>query len=166
MYSAPNPTELPLPDTALPRATLVAAEVVMAHLTGRAPLRLERVTCEGIEYAIRPDPQVLRQHRALLEDVVMTALAQAEAARFLGAREVDVTKAWQLLREVVCDPDEREALSEYLCVLRARTRAVLRRSWAEVQVVAAGLLEYGELSAEGVSYRVRCAQSIRGRLSN
>ena len=47
-----------------------------------------------------------------------------------------------------------------------RPSALVRQSWAEIQVVAAGLLEHAELDAEAVKYRIVCAQGIRGSLLN
>ena len=44
-------------------AQLVAAEAVLAYLSGRVPLRLERVTCQGVRYAIEPDPQAMQSNR-------------------------------------------------------------------------------------------------------
>ncbi|GAA5504400.1 hypothetical protein Dxin01_04170 [Deinococcus xinjiangensis] len=99
----------------------------------------------------------------------MTALAQQEAATLLNVPTVQTDSgrdAAALLRAGLTEPDEQAVSAEYLRVLRARTRAALRRSWAEIQVVAAGLLEHGELDAEALRYRVQCAQGIRGTLLN
>ncbi|MFC3862107.1 hypothetical protein ACFOPQ_15170 [Deinococcus antarcticus] len=151
------------------RAQLLAAEAVLAHLSGRAPLRIERVTRQGVQYMLAPDPQAMQSNRGLLEDVVMTALAQQEAATLLNVPTVQTDSgrdAAALLRAGLTEPDEQAVSAEYLRVLRARTRAALRRSWAEIQVVAAGLLEHGELDAEALRYRVQCAQGIRGTLLN
>ncbi|GAA5504033.1 hypothetical protein Dxin01_03801 [Deinococcus xinjiangensis] len=150
-------------------AQLVAAEAVLAHLTGRAPLRLERVTCQGVRYAIEPDPQAMQSNRGLLEDVVMTALAGQETARLLNVPCPDPPSSRPpetLMTAALTEPEEQAVMAEYLHVLRARTRALVRQSWAEIQVVAAGLLEHAELDAEAVKYRIVCAQGIRGSLLN
>ncbi|MCD0177211.1 hypothetical protein IHN32_14785, partial [Deinococcus sp. 14RED07] len=46
------------------------------------------------------------------------------------------------------------------------TRARLRRAWTEIEVLAAGLREHGELDAAQVAHRVACAQGIRASLLN
>lgn len=171
MTSAPTPFTAELARVAdmQTRAQLLAAESVLAHLSGRAPLRIERVTLQDVQYAIAPDPQAMQSNRGLLEDVVMTALAQQEVATLLKVPTVQTDSgrdAAALLRAGLTEPDEQAVSAEYLRVLRARARAALRRSWAEIQVVAAGLLEHGELDAEALRYRVQCAQGIRGTLMN
>lgn len=71
-----------------------------------------------------------------------------------------------LLASALRDPEELEVLGAQIAVLEARARALLRRSWAEVEVVAAGLREHGALDAQAVAHRVACAQGIRGTLLN
>lgn len=149
-------------------AQLLAAEAVLAHLSGRAPLRIERVTHQGVRYTIAPDQQAMQSNRGLLEDVVMTALAGQEATRLLNTpfEQPSSRHPETLMTAALTDPEEQAVIVEYLHVLRARTRAKLRQSWAEIQVVAAGLLEHAELDAEAVKYRIQCAQGIRGSLLN
>ncbi|MCD0157673.1 hypothetical protein IHN57_10480, partial [Deinococcus sp. 6GRE01] len=74
--------------------------------------------------------------------------------------------ARMLLDCALTDPDERDTLDAYLSVLRGRTRARLRRAWTEIEVLAAGLREHGELDAAQVAHRVACAQGIRASLLN
>ena len=148
---------------------LLAAEAVLAHLSGRASLRVEKVKNHKVLYALEPDLHALQSNRGLLEDVVMTALAQQEAAKLLDVATVQTDSgrdAAALLCAGLTEPDEQAVSADYLRVLRARTRATLRCSWAEIQVVAAGLLEHGELDADALKYRVQCAQGIRGTLLN
>lgn len=148
---------------------VVAAEAVLATLTARAPLRLVQVSIQGVRYALSPDLDVLRRNRSLLEDVVMTALARHAAASMLGVPVVPGTPerdALDLLQSALVEPEEQSTIPDYVRVLEARARALLRRSWSEVQVVAAGLREHGALDAEAVKHRIRCAQGIRGTLLN
>lgn len=106
------------------RAQLLAAEAVMAYLTGRAPLRVQQVTHQEVQYALAPDLHALQSNRGLLEDVVMTALAQQEAATILNVPSVQDASgrdaaAW--LRAGLTEPDEQAVTAEYLRVLQART---------------------------------------------
>lgn len=163
------PTSVPAdPHT---RALLLAAEAVLAHLHPRAPLRLETAALEGgVTYAAQPHAQALVASRALLEEVVMTALAQSAAARLLGLPRPEQAATGRdpqrLLASALTQPEEAEVQGAYLTVLEARARALLRRHWAEVQVVAAGLREHGLLDRQSVAHRVACAQGIRGTLLN
>lgn len=150
-------------------AQLLAAEAVLACLTGRAPLRLEtvRLGVGGVTYAATPDPRAMRSNRGLLDEVVMTALAPGVAAELLGvAAPTPGRDPRALLADALTEPEELATLDAYLLVLKGRARAALRRAWAEVQVVAAGLREYGVLDAQAVGHRVACAQGIRGTLLN
>ncbi|MFB9992485.1 hypothetical protein ACFFLM_10955 [Deinococcus oregonensis] len=164
-----NPTVSASPDT-YTRSLLLAAEAVLAHLHPRAPLRLAQVSLEeGVGYASVPDTAALRLNRALAEEVVLVASAQAAAGVVLGCGATPVgaqRDAGELLALALTDPEEQAVLPAYLSILEARARAVLRRSWAEVEVVAAGLREVGQLDSRDVAHRVSCAQSIRGTLLN
>jgi len=152
------------------RSLLLASEAVLAHLHPRAPLRLAQVTLEGgVCYVTAPDPDALRLNRALAEEVALVASAQAGAGAWLGSARGNVGSARdaaELLALALTEPEEQEVLPAYLSVLEARARALLRRSWAEVEVVAAGLRELGQLDARDVAHRIACAQSIRGTLLN
>lgn len=152
------------------RSLLLAAEVVLAHLHPRAPLRLTQVALEGgVTFAAPPHPQALALNRGLLEDVVLVALAGVAAARLMGASHPDGSgsrDARALLASALTQPEEAEVQDAYLTVLEARARAALRRHWTEVEVVAAGLREYGSLDARAVAHRIACAQGIRGTLLN
>ncbi|UQN05882.1 hypothetical protein [Deinococcus sp. QL22] len=151
------------------RSLLLAAEAVLAHLHPRAPLRLAQVTFEGVAYATAPDADALRLNRALAEEVVLVASAQAAAGVLLGLAAgiaESQRSAGELLALALTEPEEQAVLPAYLSVLEARARVLLRRSWAEVEVVAAGLRELGQLDARDVAYRISCAQSIRGTLLN
>ncbi|KQR23006.1 hypothetical protein [Deinococcus sp. Leaf326] len=157
----------------LPRAEilaqLLAAEAVLACLGARAPLRLETVslTDAAVHYALEPDLRALQNNRGLLDAVVMTALAQGAAAEILGVRPpISGRDPRALLQAALTEPEELATLDAYLQVLVGRARAALRRAWAEVQVVAAGLCEYGVLDVQAVHHRVACAQGIRGTLLN
>ncbi|MBB5232735.1 hypothetical protein [Deinococcus budaensis] len=151
---------------------LLAAEAVLAHLHPRAPLRVAGVTLDapGVSYPLDPDPQALAAHRGLREDVVLVALARTAMARLLSVAlpeaEAAARNPRRLLAAAVTDPEELEVLDAQLTVLEARARALLRRSWAEVEVVAAGLREYGQLDPQAVAHRIACAQGIRGTLLN
>lgn len=168
---SPQPTPTALPDTHSV-ATLAAAEAVLAQLSGRAPLRVDSVSVEGgasVRYALSPDLDALRANRGLLEDVVMAALAAPVAAELLGLtspQPATCRDALTLLDAALTEPEEREVLDAYLSVLSARTRISLRRAWAEIGVVAAGLREHGTLDAQDVRHRMACAQGIRGTLLN
>lgn len=168
--TSPHPTpHAPDALTPDPGATALAwaAEAFLAHTHPRAPLRLERVTLDGVTYSCAPDPAALRLNRALAEEVVMVALAAREAAALTGAPAPTAGRdARMLLDCALTDPDERETLDAYLSVLRGRARARLRRAWSEVQVIAAGLREHGELDAAQVAWRIACAQGIRATLLN
>ena len=159
--------QAPAPTAAYARSLPRAAEAFLAHTHPRAPLRLDRVTLHGVTYAAAPDPAALRLTRALAEEVVMVALAPAEAAHLSGTPTPDGGRdARMLLDCALTDPDERDTLDAYLSVLRGRTRARLRRAWTEIEVLAAGLREHGELDAAQVAHRVACAQGIRASLLN
>ncbi|WP_216317923.1 hypothetical protein [Deinococcus aestuarii] len=152
---------------------LLAAEAVLAHLHPRAPLRMSGVSLKaggGVTYALAPDPQALVLNRGLREEVALVALAREAMTRLLGlsAGEGGPTErdARALLAAALRDPEELEVLDAQVRVLEARARALLRRSWAEVEVVAAGLREHGALDAQAVAHRVACAQAIRGTLLN
>ncbi|WP_019585815.1 hypothetical protein [Deinococcus apachensis] len=151
---------------------LLAAEAVLAHLYPRAPLRLDQVSLgetPGVTYALAPDPQALALNRGLREEVALVALAGEAMARLLGIEgrgKVLGRDARVLLASALRDPEELEVLDAQLAVLEARARALLRRSWAEVEVVAAGLHEHGTLDAQAVAHRIACAQGIRGTLLN
>jgi hypothetical protein len=172
----PAPLQLPaqLSGDLQTSSLLLAAEAVLAHLHPRAPLRLAQVSLEetpGVTYALAPDPQALTLNRGLREEVVLVALARGAMARLLGTGEEDGRAtpdrdARALLASSLRDPEELEVLDAQLTVLEARARALLRRSWAEVEVVAAGLREHGTLDAQAVAHRVACAQGIRGTLLN
>ncbi|UBV42926.1 hypothetical protein LAJ19_01485 [Deinococcus taeanensis] len=163
----PHPTTSPSPQDLHARSLHRAAEAYLAHTHPRAPLRLDRVTLHGVTYASAPDPAALRLNRPLAEEVVMVALAAREAATLTGSpAPEDGRDARQLLDQSLNDPDERSTLDAYLTVLSARTRARLRRAWSEVEVLAAGLREHGELDAAQVAHRVACAQGIRATLLN
>ncbi|OLV18443.1 hypothetical protein [Deinococcus marmoris] len=169
----PRLTPFPAP-TALPdlhgTATLAAAEAVLAQLSGRAPLRIDSVSVTDgplVRYALAPDIEAMRANRGLMEDVVMAALAAPVAAGMLDLPQVAGGRdAHALLDAALTEPEEREVLDAYLLVLTARTRAQLRRAWAEIGVVAAGLREHGTLDAQDVQHRMACAQGIRGTLLN
>lgn len=152
------------------RSLLLAAEAVLAHLHPRAPLRLAQVTLEsGVCYVTAPDSDALRLNRALAEEVVLVASAQVAAGALLGTGAVNARSprvAAELLALALTEPEEQEVLPAYLSVLEARARVLLRRSWAEVEVVAAGLRELGRLDGRDVAHRIACAQSIRGTLLN
>ncbi|MHA0043154.1 hypothetical protein [Deinococcus sp. PEB2-63] len=144
-----------------------AAEAYLAHTHPRAPLRLDRVTLSGVTYTCAPDPAALRLNRALAEDVVMVALAAREAAALTGTPAPTTGRdARMLLDCALTDPDERETLDAYLSVLRGRARSRIRRAWSEVQVIAAGLREHGQLDAAQIAHRVACAQGIHATLLN
>lgn len=152
---------------------LLAAEAVLAHLHPRAPLRLAHVSVEegaGVTYHLAPDPQALLRSRGLREDVVLVALARSAMARLLKLppppAAVPERDARTLLASALHDPEELDVLDAQLTVLEARARAALRRSWAEVEVVAAGLREHGTLDAQAVAHRIACAQGIRSTLLN
>jgi hypothetical protein len=152
---------------------LLAAEAVLAQLHPRAPLRLAGVSLEegaGVTYHLAPDPDAMTRSRGLREDVVLVALARAAMARLLHLppqpEAVPERDARVLLASALHDPEELEVLDAQLAVLEARGRAALRRSWAEVEVVAAGLREHGSLDAQAVAHRIACAQGIRGTLLN
>ncbi|WP_034383910.1 hypothetical protein [Deinococcus sp. YIM 77859] len=152
------------------RSLLLAAEAVLAHLHPRAPLRLKQVALEGgVTFAAQPHPQALALNRGLLEDVVLVSLAESAAARLLGLPQPEGAgerAARALLGAALIQPEEAEVQEAYLTVLEARARAALRRHWAEVEVVAAGLREHGLLDAQAVAHRIACAQGIRGSLMN
>lgn len=153
---------------------LLAAEAVLAHLHPRAPLRLAGVSLgetPGVTYALTPDPHALTLNRGLREEVALVALAREAMARLLGLPHAGRgagpgRDARILLASATRDPEELEVLDAQLAVLEARARALLRRSWAEVEVVAAGLREHGTLDAQAVAHRIACAQGIRGTLLN
>lgn len=163
--SAPTP-----PAGADVLAQLLAAEAVLACLGARAPLRLDTVSLVdgAVRYALEPDLRALQSNRGLLDAVVMTALASGVAAGLLGvqAPTASTRDARALLAAALTEPEEHDTLDAYLQVLAGRARAALRRSWAEVQVVAAGLRDCGSLDAQAVQHRVACAQGIRGTLLN
>lgn len=151
---------------------LLAAEAVLAHLHPRAPLRLAGVSLgetPGVTYALTPDPHALILNRGLREEVALVALSREAMARLLGVTPGEGNperNARILLASATRDPEELEVLDAQLAVLEARARALLRRSWAEVEVVAAGLREHGTLDAQAVAHRIACAQGIRGTLLN
>lgn len=166
------------------QAVLLAAETVLATLLGRAPNRVVYVSlAAGIQYAVSPDYAALQVNRGLLEDVVMVQLATHAARLLLGGMGQQggiqqstflqeniqlngATKAGETLVRSLTQPEERAVVNAYLQVLLARATALLRSHWAEVQVVAAGLSEVGELNGEAVRWRMDCAQGIRGKLLN
>lgn len=174
---APAPLTTTAPSGDLRTASLLlAAEAVLAHLHPRAPLRLRRVALgetPGVTYALAPDPQALALNRALREEVALVGLARPAMARLLGLVGEEGETGGDVCRDprallaaTLSDPEELEVLDAQLTVLEARARALLRRSWAEVEVVAAGLREYGELDGQSVAHRIACAQGIRGTLLN
>lgn len=152
------------------RSLHLAAEAYLAHMHPRAPLRLERVRLHdkgGVDYRSEPEAAALRLNRALAEEVVLVALAGAQAAHLSGTSPLTAQRdARHLLATALSDPDELATLDAYLDVLRGRARARLRRAWTEVEVLAAGLREHGELDASQVAHRVACAQGIRSSLLN
>lgn len=170
---APTVQTAPHPD---PRTAslLLAAEAVLAQLHPRAPLRLAQVSVAGkagVVYHLAPDPQAMTRSRGLREDVVLVALARAAMARLLHLSAppqvaASARDARALLASALTEPEEREVLDAQLTVLEARARALLRRAWAEVEVVAAGLREHGSLDERAVAHRIACAQGIRGSLLN
>lgn len=172
--SAPHQTPAPASGDLHTSSLLLAAEAVLAHLHPRAPLRLTEVSLEsapGVLYALAPDPQALALNRGLREEVALVALARTAMARLLNVADrggAGMTKrdARTLLTSALRDPEELEVLDAQLTVLEARARSLLRRSWAEVEVVAAGLREHGTLDAQAVAHRIACAQGIRGTLLN
>lgn len=141
-------------------ALCVAAEVVLAMLSGRAPLRVVSADVSGVQYALEPEEAALQSNRALLEDVVMSLLAGTVVS---GGAPNPVAERW--LRRGLTQPEEQAVAAAYLEVLQARAAALIRRYWAEISVVAAGLRE-GNMSGEAVRWRMSCAASIRGRLIN
>lgn len=148
---------------------LIAAEAVLSHLSGRAPLRIKTANCQQVSYAIAPDLQALQNNRGLLEDIVMSASAAGVLARNFGLKVVTSQNGRQpfaILEAGLSNPEEQAVAGEYLRVLEARTAASIRKNWAEIQVVATGLLEHQQLNAQEISYRVQCAQGIRGSLLN
>ncbi|MDV6373452.1 hypothetical protein [Deinococcus arenicola] len=166
----PFPASTPAPLDRQSVATLAAAEAVLAQLSGRAPLRIESVSVAdgpAVRYALTPDVNAMRTNRGLMEDVVMAALAAPVTAAMLELPHLAGTRDPRaLLEAALTEPEEREILDAYLAVLMARTRVSLRRAWAEIGVVAAGLQEHGTLDAQAVQYRMACAQGIRGTLLN
>lgn len=167
--SSPTASTTALPDLHS-IATLAAAEAVLAQMSGRAPLRIDRVSVTDgpeVRYALTPDVEAMRANRGLLEDVVMTALAAPVVAGMLELPQIAGTRdARALLDAALTEPEDREVIDAYLSVLTARTRVSLRRAWAEIGVVAAGLREHGTLDAQDVRHRMACAQGIRGTLLN
>ncbi|MBZ9715205.1 hypothetical protein [Deinococcus multiflagellatus] len=162
-----HPTQTPTVQDAHARSLQLAAEAYLAHSHPRAPLRLDRVNLHGVVYRSAPDPAALRLNRPLAEEVVMVALAAGEAAALSGAGAMTAGRdARMLLSCALTDPDELDTLDAYLGVLRGRARSRLRRAWSEVEVLAAGLREHGELDAAQVAHRVACAQGIRASLLN
>ncbi|PTA67473.1 hypothetical protein [Deinococcus arcticus] len=162
-----QPTPSPTSQDRHARSLQLAAEAYLAHSHPRAPLRLERLSLHGVVYRSAPDPAALRLNRALAEDVVLVALAAGEAAALSGSAPLaEGRDARMLLACALSDPDEHSTLDAYLSVLRGRARARLRRAWSEVEVLAAGLREHGELDADQVAHRVACAQGIRVSLLN
>lgn len=146
--------------------TALAAQAVISTLLGRAPTRLNRVSLRsGVEYALAPYPVALQLNRGLLEDVVVAQLA-GDAARHILGVHIQGQQGTALLEQSLMHPEEREVLAAYEQVLFARARALVRQHWAEIQVVAAGLTECGDLSGEAVKWRMNCAQGIRGQLLN
>ncbi|MFC4637063.1 hypothetical protein [Deinococcus hohokamensis] len=162
---AQAPTALSLHTVSLLRA----AEAVLAAQRPRAPLRLARVSLDGVTFGAAPDPQALALNRGLLEDVVTVALAGEAAAWILGLPpqgSLSARDGAALLAAGLSEPEEQQVAGAYLQVLGARARAALRQAWAEVEVVAAGLREHRELDAREVAHRIACAQSIRSSLLN
>ena len=70
------------------RSLLLAAEAVLAHLHPRAPLRLAQVNFEGVAYVSAPDADALRLNRALAEEVVLVASAQAAGLPVLSSPSI------------------------------------------------------------------------------
>ena len=168
LHSTPAPTQAPNDEQ---RCQQLAAEAVLATLCGRAPARVQQVSLvDGIRYGLAPDPAALALNRGLMEDLVMVGLAGTVALELAGYEWPDLAlaeaAALELLRRSLSNPGEQAVAAAYLQVLRARTAATLRRSWTEVQVVAAGLLEHGELGAEELGHRISCAQHLRGKTLN
>ncbi|EYB66692.1 hypothetical protein DEIPH_ctg079orf0088 [Deinococcus phoenicis] len=165
-------TETPLQSDRYAASLLRAAEAVLACLHPRAPLRLAQVSLDGasgVSYALAPDPEALALNRGLREEVVLVALAQTAVARLLELPAPPLAQdrdPRSLLAAALRDPEELGVLDAQLAVLEARARATLRRSWAEVEVVAAGLRDHGTLDAQAVAHRIACAQGIRGTLLN
>lgn len=164
---APPTAPAPAPDPIHPALPL-AAEAVLAHLCGRTPARFSRVRLgEAIAYTSPPDPRALVLHRPLLEDLVGVRLAGCALREMLGGEDPGAQQAaLEFLSGGLAEPEEREVAHAHLCVLMARTKAALRRHWPAVQVVAAGLREQGELDAESVRFRIRCAGNISAQLYN
>lgn len=148
-----------------------AAEAVLAMLCGRAPARVRGLSLQGgVSYAIEMDADALRLSRGLLEDMVMLRLAGVAAAELYHGQGLpnDPAResARQLLLSGLTESEEKDVSDAHLQVLHARTRVALRRSWTEVQVVAAGLLLHKTLSAEEIGHRISCAQHLRGKTLN
>lgn len=151
---------------------MLAAEAVLSLQLARAPLRVTRIQLNPqpeIQFALQPDRHVICRNRGLMEDVVTAALAPVVVASMLGVRQMQSwsgRSAREILHIALVEPEEKAALEAYFEVLKARTAVLLRRHWAEVQVVAAGLREHDILDASALRHRVQCAQGIRGSLMN
>ena len=171
----PSPASLaapaPTPDQAQRRALALAAQAVLAVQVGRPALRLTRVQLRPgaeLQLACPPLPEALRGHRPLLEETAMLTLAGDAALQVSDPshRGPALAAATELLRQSARDEDEAAVAPAYAEVLQARARALLRRAWPQVQVVAAGLLEHGALTGDEVATRLRCVSGVAGRTMN
>ncbi len=168
---APLVSSTPLEDHAQREALSLAGQAVVAVQVGRPALRLERLQLRPhaeLRLACPPLPEALRGHRPLLEETAMLTLAGDAALQILDPSWCGsaLVPARELLRAAARDDDEAAVAPAYAEVLLARARALLRRAWPQVQVVAAGLLEHGALDAAEVATRVRCASGVAGRTMN
>lgn len=158
------------PDQAHAHSLMLAAEAVLATQSGRAPYRVTQVSLQGgVTYALDLDPWALKGNRSLLEDAILIGFAAPVVAELSGQPQPGAggpRAPRTLAMESLIEAEELEVMDAYLTVLRARCQVALRRAWAEVQVVAAGLREHGTLDHEAVAYRLRCAQGIRSTLLN
>lgn len=153
-------------------AYALAARAVLAGKHNRPTLRVTnaRIRPEArLNFAEAVHPEALRVNRAFLEETVMVSLAGV-AAQTIKFGEVHDQEELHRAREVLAgaaqNEDELEATEAYLTLLLARARGVLRRCWAEVEVVALALLERGVLDGVEIEHRVRCVQGIRSATLN
>ncbi|MBB6096773.1 hypothetical protein HNR42_000185 [Deinobacterium chartae] len=155
-------------DPRLRRAYALAGTAVAASKLSRPTLRLARLGLEeGARYHTPALPAALRQNRAFLEDNVMAELAAVAAEQIkFGAALTDMAPMRRTLEQAAANADEAEATQAYLEVLLARARGLLRRCWAEVEIVAMALQEHRVLEGSEVEHRIRCAQGIRSNTLN
>lgn len=153
-------------------AYALAARAVLAGKHNRPTLRVTRARLRPevqLDFADHVHADALRVNRAFLEETVMVTLAghAAQTIKYGEAQDGQgVPRARDLLLNAAQNDDEREAADAYLTVLLARARGVLRRCWAEVEVVALALLERGVLDGVEIEHRVHCVQGIRSATLN